>query len=92
MCDEKSSFFVPETIELPYRSPVKGEDEEIKDGGGGGGVVYGQVGQAHSQPELPACGRELISPRGKLCNVVGGELNFKLLIRNLNLIFKYIEH
>ena len=92
MCDEKSSFFVPETIELPYRSPVKGEDEEIKDGGGGGGVVYGQVGQAHSQPELPACGRELISPRGTLCKVVGGELNFKLLIRNLNLIFKYIEH
>ena len=67
MCDEKSSFFVPETIELPYRSPVKGKDEEIKDGGGGGGVVYGQVGQAHSQPELPACGRELISPREKLC-------------------------
>ena len=72
MCDEKSSFFVPETIELPYRSPVKGEDEEIKDGGGGGGVVYGQVGQAHSKPELPACGSELISPRGKLCNVVRG--------------------
>ena len=67
----KKVLFCPETTEL-YRSPVKGEDEEIKDGGSGGGVVYGQVGQAHAQPELPACGRELISPRGKLCNVVRG--------------------
>ena len=51
MCDEKSSLCC---LRAPdYRSPVKGEDEEIKDGRSRGRVVDGQVGEAHSQPELP---------------------------------------
>ena len=72
-----------------YRSPVKGEDEEIKDGSRGGCVVDGQVGEAHSQPELPSCGHLLISPRGKLSNVVTGLLNFTVTIKNLICEFEY---
>ena len=42
------------SVNLAHSSPVQGENEQVEDGGRGGRVVDGEVGQAHAQPELPA--------------------------------------